>query len=168
MDKVTFTVIGNYGDVNFLDYGGKLHVKRSDGYPDELELIHLTGEKDDVEQYLVYTIVLERAKKVWSGSDRAAHNRHYSVGLKKCSREWFATKDAIVAIAESMGIGWKDLYRLIMSSKPEKLAQGYSILVDYYGEYEFDQYPCTFTREELIERYGCEDTYKLEKWGTVP
>lgn len=164
MDKVTFKVIGNYGDVNFLDYGGKLHVQRCDGYTDELEIVERTSDDDDEhDKYQVYTIVLDRAKTVFSSEERKKHNKNHRRQLQKCNREWFTEKDAIVDITHSMGIDWKDLYRLLMSSNPVKLAAGYSVLVDYYGCYEFDQYPNTFTRDELIERYGCSDTYFLRK-----
>lgn len=157
MDKVTLKVLANFGYANYLDHGGMMLIERSDGYPHELEIVEVKpsdsldpGEDD----YTVSTICLDKPVS------KTVHRFHQrEKGMRTVHREWYVGK--LKDVASSMGCDWREIYRNLLSSDMRRRAMGYCELIGYFGAYAFDQYPNTFTRQELIERYGCKDTYHL-------
>lgn len=68
-------------------------------------------------------------------------------------RHGYDQRKTFTEIAEQMGMSRQDLRELFCSANPAELASAYYFLAEHHGWEEFDQYPLTFTREEVLARY---------------
>lgn len=131
MSQPKWKYIDNFGDVNFLDYGGALLYEDATGiYPPELEVIQEPNEGEK-EIYRVYRFSLDR--------------------LEPDQEEWFH-KDLSRA-ASCAGMDPDELREWFCSGDLRKRALAYMTVGDYHGYDNLDAYPLELTAKEAKKRY---------------
>ena len=87
----------------------------------------------------------------------SSEHKAYRILLEKLEgdSEWFC--EYLKDVADFVGISEQDLREELSSDDALERAQGYLDLINYFGDYEFDQYPLDFndwheTPEERYER----------------
>lgn len=146
--------IGNFGDRNFLDYGGALLYEDTTGvYPAELEVIQ-EPEEGGKEVYRVYRFPLDRLKTV------EVENTLYLVPFNYVPSwphaapaydEWFS-KD-LSGIASTIGMDPDELRADFCSEDIRRRALAYIAVGDYHGYENLDSYPLELTAKEARKRY---------------
>ena len=124
--------IGRIGDVNPIDHdGGYVLIDRTGVYPPEMEVIHrVLGADEGREQWQISRLCFDR--------DPAS--------------EWYARH--LPSVAESCGTTSAELLADLTSADVMRAARGYECLTDYFGWFEFDQYPRIITgRSNLPRRF---------------
>lgn len=143
MAQPKWKLLANLGDASPLDYGGLFVLVDETGvYPPELEKLEEPCEDDKGGSFTVYRVVLDKCT-YQNGilSDNRFHPEHAA---------WFA--DSADRIASFVGMEHHDLVRLLCSSDPLELAEGYRCVFDYHGWDEGDSYPLKLSRKEARAR----------------
>lgn len=150
MSQPVWKLVANLGDVNPLDHGGFfVYVDETGVYPPEAEVLEVNengfdDEDDDKGEWVVHRFILEPCTYI-NGilSDNKFH--------PECPA-WFA--DDIKSLATFVDMEVEELIRLFCSNAPLEQAVAWRAVGDYWGCYELDHYPLTFTsRSELKARY---------------
>lgn len=155
-----------FGDVDFIEYGGQLLMPGVD--EDDEPYLEVVQEPCDDEtkygdwlpdaRWTIYRVEPEQMKLV--EKDR----RIYLVCLRyepdwphpvSSYDEWFH-KD-LGDVASCIGSSMLNIRDRICSDDPIKRASAYIDMADYFGWYEFDQYPLSLTQHEVHTRYGAVD-----------
>lgn len=134
--------IGNYGDVSYLDHGGMFLFKDLTGrYAPELEIL----EEPVMERgYKAYRICLD---KCYYTAGVLSDNKFH-----KNLEAWFS--EGLMDNRNMTSEEKEGFIKQMTSKKPKERVLGYITVIDYYGAYEFDQYPNKYTRDEAEERYN--------------
>lgn len=147
MSQPIWKAVETVGDVNPIEHGGGFILSdQSQVYPPELELIEPSESCSD-EGWTVSRIVCERCS-FENGilSDNKFHKDHPA---------WFA--GSIETICNCLDCDEDDLIESLCSDNEIARARAYKTLINYFGAFEFDQYPLKFTdRAEIEARYAAE------------
>ena len=151
MSQPIWKAVGAVGDVNPIKYGGGFILSdQTKVYPPELELIEPSESGSD-EEWTVSRIVCEQCF-FENGvlSDNKFHKDHPA---------WFA--DSLEPICNCCDCDETELIEALCSEDEVVRARAYETLINYFGAFEFDQYPLKFTdREEVEARYAA-DRYQV-------
>lgn len=134
-----YQFVANLGDAAPLDHGGDfLFVDTTGVYPPRI--IHFE-EPDRRGKYQVST--LECPRLIYSKATGVLSDNYYHSDKPV----WFA--DKLERVAGTVGMDADTLRDNLLSSDLIERAQAYISLTQYYGWYEFDQYPSVMTRTEI-------------------
>jgi len=140
-------LVAQLGDVNPLDHGGLFVYEDATGvYPPEMA--KLDPPEDSMAdspqaKWTEYRAILEPCTFIGGIlSDNKFHAAHPA---------WFA--DSIGSIANSMDIPVSELIDSITNGNTPYRAAAWQAIGDYHGWENLDQYPLSFTREEIESRY---------------
>jgi len=124
---------------------------QSQAYPPELELIE-SSESGSDEEWTVSRIVCERCF-FENGilSDNRFHKDHPA---------WFA--DSLESVCNCCDCDQDELIESLCSDNEIARARAYETLINYFGPFEFDQYPLKFS-----DRVEVEAKYAAEKYQVV-
>ena len=157
-DQPKWKFVENYGDATPLEHGGTfLFIDETGVYPPELE--HVEPDENGW-TYTVHRLVMEHCTfKNGVLSDNKYHP-DYPV--------WFAAKDKIhrarhgydqwshfCDVAKQNRLSAERLAEMFCDEDVKKRAAAWVMIVEggYTGWDQFDHYPESFTRDELVERY---------------
>ena len=130
--------IASLGDVDFVEYGGFLVFDDPEDGP-FVEVIRAQPAQQG-EIWAVHRFYMER------------HDANLST-VEDGEPEWYAEDLDKVAACMDYPEGETGLRNDLRSGRPKVQADAYRALVDYFGPYEFDQYPLNLSRQEVTERY---------------
>lgn len=140
-DETCYYFNCHLGDINPLDYGGMVLFTPEDGKDGYLALLEGPTEEDEEESYLLYRVELEHhTYENYILSDNKYH---------KDFQVWYGS--SITLISSHCGMSEEELISLFCSEKAMDRAIAYRSVIDYYGAFEFDQYPISLTRKEAKE-----------------
>lgn len=157
--------IANIGDVNFLEYGGRL-VYFDDKEHEEpwMEVIEGPFHHEDERRWIVYRFDLERLKLVEHDGDQylvpASWEPTQRVPYPVIYSAWFG-KD-LPQIASCMGTSVQELCDNFCSKNIVSRAWAWCAIGDYYGFEELDSYPLPLGVHEAFSRYGLQDECDCE------
>lgn len=134
----TRKLLANLGDSNWTEHGG-----------------FLVFDKDEYGNYTVDVVDTWRLHvgEISEESDPKMLWDVYSFDLETVSPNedtWYKVKEA----AKSYDLEESEVWDLLNSDDPVKLAGGYQVLIGYHGAIEFDCYPVTLNAIELQTRYS--------------
>jgi hypothetical protein len=134
--------IANLGDVNYLEYGGRLvFIDETGVYPPEVEVIQEPCDGDA--HFTVHRFIVEPCTYV---AGILSDNRFHPT-----MPAWFA--DDLESMARYAGRTVADLIAMFLSDKVEERAEAWLIVGDYHGFDNLDSYPLRLTRKEATRRY---------------
>ena len=138
--------VAQLGDANPCQHGGFwVFVDTTGVYPPEAELLEVSD--DEGGEAKAYRIILEPCTYVHGIlSDNPFHPEHPA---------WFTDKLNEVANVCGLDDPFQRtlLIEQLTSDDPIKRALGYRELISYFGAFEFDQYPSTYTSNEVAAKY---------------
>ena len=135
-------VIGNFGDLNALEYGGGLILQSGGDY----HLVRFEGWEDR-QQYRPSEFNSWGEPK--PGAKMAVSIVHFAPGEKHWSEDW-----DVKEVASTYGMPVSELRGMLRSNDPRVMAGGIEAIAGYYGWGEFDHYPEEVTRTEIHKRWG--------------
>jgi hypothetical protein len=140
-------LIGNLGDVNFIDYGGFLVYEDQTGtYPPEVEVI-LEPDDDqaeDQEEWTIHRIVLEKCTYIDGVLSDNVHHPNIPA--------WWASDMKSMARACDQDLA--ELIGWFCSDDAMDRAEAYRVLYSYHSIANGDSYPATYNRAEIEARYA--------------
>lgn len=153
--------LANFGDVNYLDYGGQLLMPGAEEDDEPyLEIIKPPCD-DEAEhgdwkpEWTIYQVEPEQLKLV-------EVERQVYLVCKECRSDcpppvaecdqWFHKR--LNEVATHIGTTMQSLRNALCSDDPKTRAAAYIDMASYLGWYEFDQYPRHLSRREVYARYA--------------
>jgi hypothetical protein len=145
-EQPQWELIANLGDVNPVDHGGFfVYCDVTGQYECEVEILEAPEDEEAPEGWTVYRFSLDRC----TFTDGVLSDNPFHPEIEA----WFA--DRLDGVASFVGQEFHSLVRDLCSDDPIRRANAYRAIVDYFGPFEFDQYPLTFTdRAEIESRYS--------------
>jgi hypothetical protein len=141
-------LVAQLGDVNPVDYGGCfVYTDETGVYAPEMEILESPDDDDAPEGWTVYRVMLEPCTYQDGVLSDNKYHPTYPV--------WFA--DKIADVARSCGIDELNLLAQFTSPDAIERAWAYRAVGEYFGFYEFDQYPLTFHDRADVDRRYAED-----------
>lgn len=142
-NQPNWKLIGNLGDVHFIEHGGFLVYTDQTGVY-EAEAVVIDSPEDDTGTWTIHRFILDRCTFI-NGilSDNKFHPDHPA---------WFA--DSLKDVASCYGQDVDSLIESLCSSDPLDRASAYQCIGGYHGWDNFDSYPLTFNRSEMDNRYA--------------
>lgn len=127
--------LANLGDASPLWHGGAFVMEDTTGvYPPELWIYE---EETRTRSTILLEPVIPCPDMPGQYSDNRFHPKHPA---------WWS--DELESVASFQGMEIAELADMLTSDEPIERAVGYQRLAEYFGTYEFDQYPDKFTSEE--------------------
>ena len=143
--------IGNTGDVNWLQYGGTLIMKDTDG---SLRGVHVdpyginTGEaEDEYDPCMKWEVSIFCIDKLELTEDNKL------VCPVSKTEEWFSDEKSLESIASCIGGSTEDLKAAFTSDDPIRLARAYDDVGSYHGYNNLDTCPDYYTRKEIKDSW---------------
>jgi hypothetical protein len=134
--------LANLGDVSPYEGMNLVYADKTGVYSPEMAIIRYC-EQDG--KFTVSRIMLERCFCI-GGYNTVSDNKFHTE-----KEAWFGNK--LEEVANFSGTSKKDLIGSLCFGTVEQRALAYLSLVEYFGAYEFDQYPEIFTKSELRKYY---------------
>jgi hypothetical protein len=152
-----YKLIGNLGDVNPLDHGGKLvYVDTTGVYDPCMEVIEPNKADGEILSWTVYRFNLEKCTFT-DGivSDNKFHPLHSAWFAKPESEKVNRPQDTtyLSNVASYGGVEVDELIEWLCSDFVINRAEAYDLIASYHGMENFDSYPLTLNRAEVEERY---------------
>lgn len=157
-----------YGDCDFVNEGGQFVLSVGEDtwleviVPPDLELWSCDAWEADAE-WTVYRVEIEQYKHVVIENSEGhltvplvpvGYNETWTYAAATYT-EWFF-KD-LEAVASFAGVQDKwNIINLLYAEDVVERGWAYIWMGEYFGWYEFDQYPLTLSATAMAERYGCE------------
>ena len=137
--------LANLGDADPFISAALVYLDKTGVYPPEMVVFNedARGENGGL---LVSRVVLDRCTMREARPETLSSNPYHAD-----RPEWFA--DKLGEAAECSGCTVGEVAEMLVSSEPIRRAEGYLILVGYFGIFEFDQYPVEMSRVEIRRRY---------------
>ena len=139
-------LVAQLGDANPVEHGGRFVYQDTTGvYSPEIEVLTSPEEWN------------ESSKCEWTVHRFICNPCTYTNGILSdnkfhpASKAWFADKLASVAI--SFDVTKDSIVNDLTSDNVVVKASAWLMLADYFGLHEFDYYPLTLTRDEVLTRY---------------
>ena len=133
----------NIGDMNPFESGRLLCVDATGVYPPRLVVFDFAG--DNKSAYVSH-IDCERCTMLGVAPSTLSDNH-----FRADKPAWFA--DKVADAAECVGVTEMSLACDLCGMDVVKRAIAYDALINYFGTYEFDQYPVKMTRAEIRRKY---------------
>ena len=135
--------VANLGGANPVDYGGAfVYIDKTGRYDPELEI--LEAPEGDVTNWTVYRVCLEKHTFVGGILSDNEYHPNYPA--------WYASD--VSTVADYVGTDTSEMVDSLCSNDAAARAKAYQALLEYFGPFEFDQDPRTFTkRGDVTRRY---------------